>query len=233
MFIFQFLFYYYNLMNLIINDNNIKIIPIEPLNYKNNNKKLIFTNDEYSKYEKEVNILCHIIESKNITQEKKIINETYDMYLNFIKNYDIKNDKWIYNIIDGFAEQTDIIYKNNSCIIIPTITWDKSIHNLHILGFPTNKKYRSLRDLTSDDIVLLQNIKENGLKIIKEKYNLIEDNLKIYIHYPPSTYHLHIHFVNVKYTNACSSVEYSHLLDNVIFNLILDSNYYKKIIMKK
>ena len=71
-------------MNLIINNNNIKIIPIEPLNYENNNKKLIFTNDEYSKYEKEVNILCHIIETKNIIQEKKIINETYDMYLNFI-----------------------------------------------------------------------------------------------------------------------------------------------------
>ena len=57
--------------------------------------------------------------------------------------------------------------------------------------------------------------------------------MKIYIHYNPSTYHLHIHFVNNLFHNISSSVEYSHELNNVIFNLELDSDYYKKIVLNK
>jgi m7GpppX diphosphatase len=72
-------------------------------------------------------------------------------------------------------------------------------------------------------------MKKVTLNIIETKYGLKEENLKIFFHYNPSTYHLHIHFINIYYTNAGSSVEYSHDLDIVIFNLNLDTNYYKKI----
>ena len=51
----------------------------------------------------------------------------------------------------------------------------------------------------------------------------------MFFHYDPSTYHLHIHFINTRYTENWSSVEYSHDLDIVIFNLRMDRDYYKKI----
>ena len=72
-------------------------------------------------------------------------------------------------------------------------------------------------------------MKKITLEKIEEKYNLKEENLKMFFHYDPSTYHLHIHFINTEYTESWSSVEYSHDLDTVIFNLKLDSDYYKKI----
>ena len=68
-------------------------------------------------------------------------------------------------------------------------------------------------------------------KIIKEKYKLDMDDLKIYFHCHPSTYHLHIHFVNIFNNDANSSVENAQELDNVIFNLFICTDYYKKIII--
>ena len=76
---------------------------------------------------------------------------------------------------------------------------------------------------------MLEYMKKTTLQQIKEIYGLKEENLKIFFHYDPSTYHLHIHFINTENTEAWSSVEYSHDLDTVIFNLTMDSDYYKKI----
>jgi hypothetical protein len=70
------------------------------------------------------------------------------------------------------------------------------------------------------------------LKIIKEKYGLNETSIKKFFHYPPSTYHLHIHFVNNR-VKFGSSIEYSHELNNVIFNLSICSDYYKKALLNK
>lgn len=51
----------------------------------------------------------------------------------------------------------------------------------------------------------------------------------MFFHYTPSTFQLHIHFTNINNNSINSSVEYSHELGQVIFNLELDSDYYKKI----
>ena len=64
--------------------------------------------------------------------------------------------------------------------------------------------------------------------IIKQKYKIDEDYIKMFFHYEPSTYHLHIHFINVAHHDARSSVEYSHELHNVMFNLSICSDYYKR-----
>ena len=75
-------------------------------------------------------------------------------------------------------------------------------------------------------------IQEKTVEVIKNNYNLDEPYLKKFFHYEPSTYHLHIHFVNSTCHDSRSSVEYSHLLDTIIFNLELDDYYYQKIILK-
>jgi hypothetical protein len=55
----------------------------------------------------------------------------------------------------------------------------------------------------------------------------------MFFHYDPSTYHLHIHFVNTSNYDSRSSVEYSHELNSVIFNLSICSNYYKEAVLNK
>ena len=75
-------------------------------------------------------------------------------------------------------------------------------------------------------------MKTVSLQIIKEKYGLDETSIKKFFHYPPSSYHLHIHFVNNQFKFG-SSVEYSHELNSVIFNLSICSDYYKRIVLNK
>jgi m7GpppX diphosphatase len=76
-------------------------------------------------------------------------------------------------------------------------------------------------------------MKKVTLETIKNKYGIDECYLKMFFHYEPSTYHLHIHFVNAAYHDARTSVEYSHELNNVIFNLSIYSQYYKVAILNR
>jgi m7GpppX diphosphatase len=69
------------------------------------------------------------------------------------------------------------------------------------------------------------------LDVIREKYGLEEGDIKMYFHYEPSTYHLHIHFVNTVSNHLHSSVEYSHELNSVMFNLKIMSDYYKIVLL--
>ena len=220
-------------MELIEGNSKHKFNPINVLSFENIVKnKCIFKNDVFSKYEttllvKGEYILCKDI-SKLKSYSKCIRKESYQEYCDYIQKRDPNKDQWIYNIINGVEEQDNILYRDEQCIILPTYTWDsKNVDKLHILSIPIDIKLRSIRDLSSSHIELLKYMKSSSLKCIKEKYGLEEYNLKMFFHYDPSTYHLHIHFINVNYIECSSSIEYSHDLDLVIFNLSLNSDYYK------
>lgn len=203
-----------------------------------NKKESHFSNDIYEKYYTHFDIAGEIIVCKNYKKQdafcKKVIPETYDQYLNFISKRDFSKDQWVYNILDGNAEQDRILYKDEKIIIIPNYTWDgKEIQKLHILTFPFDRSLKTIRDLNASHILLLEHIQIKTIEIIKKIYDLDKDQIKIFIHYAPSTYHLHIHFALVTNNNCFSSVEYSHELSNIIFNLNIKSDYYQTIIMNK
>jgi diadenosine tetraphosphate (Ap4A) HIT family hydrolase len=198
----------------------------------------LFENDVFTKYHAttQVNgeyIVCNDTR-KLKTYSTRICKESYDEYLEFISKRNPDIDRWIYNIIDGISEQEAIIHKDDLCIVIPTYNWDgKNVNKLHIMCLPVDKNLRSIRDLTCIHISLLEHMRKITIQQIEEKYGLKEDSLKMFFHYDPSTYHLHIHFMNTSYTKCNSSVEYSHDLDSVIFNLKIDTDYYKKIKLNK
>jgi m7GpppX diphosphatase len=222
-------------MELICGSTKEKFIPNTVISFPSIRKiKTIMENDSFTKYEAIAEVKGEYIICNNITKLKKyskrIVKETYEEYLDFLSKRDIEKDRWIYNIIDGLAEHDKIIYRDLNLIVIPTYTWDsKNIEKLHILCLPTNVSLRTIRDLCLTDVPLLEQMKYITLNMIEKNYGLKEENLKIFFHYDPSTYHLHIHFVNTAYTESWSSVEYSHDLDTVIFNLKMDTDYYKKI----
>ena len=64
---------------------------------------------------------------------------------------------------------------------------------------------------------------------IHEKYGVPGDQLRIYLHYQPSYYHLHVHFTQLSYTAPKSCVGEAHLLADVISNIeTIDPEYYQK-----
>ena len=226
-------------MQVSIENINYKFIPSKVTSFDTivKNKKTM-ENDIYEKYEAIAEISGELIVCNDVTKmknsEKKIIRETHKSYLKTLENRDPKKDKWIYNIIDGISEQESILYRDELCIIIPTYMWDSvNVDKLHILCLPTDISLRSIRSLTNEHIPLLEHMKKVTTEVIKNKYNLDEYYLKMFFHYEPSTYHLHIHFVNSGNHDARSSVEYSHELNNVIFNLSICSNYYKRAILNR
>ncbi len=203
-------------------------------------KTLLWSNDIYEKYNATVSlngelIVCVNPEKRKVLS-KKLVKETYQEYLEYISKHNFEKEKWIYNIINGEAEQDSILFKDSEqqLVIIPSYTWDQTNKNkLHILGIHTNLEKRCLRDLTLEDVSWLKNALKVGAKTILEKYDLQKDKIKTFIHYEPSSYQLHIHFMNTEYVEGNSSCEYSHEVNSVIFNLQLDSDYYKKIKLLK
>ncbi len=165
---------------------------------------------------------------------KKVVRETYEEYEKFITNYNENNDKWIYNILDGLEEQEHVLYQDDKIVIIPDYKWNgKDMYKLHILTLPKDKSLRSIRSLNSNHIDLLKYCKEKTSEIIKSVYGVSIDTLKMYFHYAPTTWHLHIHFVHLQNLDANSSVEYCHDLDTVIFNLGICDNYYKHVLNRR
>jgi m7GpppX diphosphatase len=226
-------------MQVNIENVNYKFIPSKLTSVDSIKKnRLILKNDIYEKYNAIAEVEGELIICNDINQmrrfEKKIIRESYEDYLKYISKRDIEKDRWIYNIIDGTSEQDSVLHRDMLCVINPTYIWDgKNLDKLHILCLPTDLTLRSIRSLTSEHIPLLEHMKKVTLNVIKEKYGINECYIKMFFHYEPSTYHLHIHFVNVAHHDARSSVEYSHELNNVIFNLSICPDYYQRAILNK
>ncbi|XP_026719370.1 m7GpppX diphosphatase [Athene cunicularia] len=66
------------------------------------------------------------------------------------------------------------------------------------------------------------------VEAVTKRFGVPGSQLRIYLHYQPSYYHLHVHFTALGYDAPGSSVERAHLLADVIDNLAMDSMYYQK-----
>lgn len=63
---------------------------------------------------------------------------------------------------------------------------------------------------------------------ILQRYQVKGDRLRVYLHYLPSYYHLHVHFTALGFEAPGSGVERAHLLADVIENLECDPEYYQQ-----
>ena len=167
----------------------------------------------------------------NINMETLVVSP-----LNSVKNIDKLLESGANEVYFGL--QGSLNSRNFSNLNIPMDYLKKVVNTCHSYGaksnlvlnsFPTtNKELKSMRDLRSTDIDLINKIKIEGLKMIKEIYGLNENQIKIFFHYPPSTYLLHIHFMHISIYHHGTSFERSHDLYQVIYNLELDTNYYRR-----
>lgn len=168
---------------------------------------------------------------------KFIIRETPELYeevtLPFLTRSQLSLD-WVYNILEHKQEVERIVFEDpdpeNGFVMLPDLKWDgKAVETLYLLAITHQRNLKSLRDLNASHIPLLKNIREAGIKAIQEKYGIEESRLRIYFHYQPSFYHLHIHFNPLSNEAPGIFCEKSHMLDTVISNLEIVPDYYKKV----
>ncbi|KAF6022417.1 DCPS [Bugula neritina] len=174
----------------------------------------VFNNDIYGTYashpSKAVNSVKTVIifpaTAKHLEKyhlhDGDVIYETPEDYENITLPYlqsSTFNIQWIYNILEKKKESEFIIYEDAD---------------------PVNG-YILLPDLKWDK-------KKTSLKAIEEKYGIKSSKIRAYFHYQPSFYHLHVHFNHIKNIAAGSNVLGAHLLSDVINNIEMQSDYYKR-----
>jgi len=178
---------------------------------------------------------------KYTRQSMYVIQETSEDYQKITKPFlDRKFDEhvfsveWVYNILEHKAEVDRIIFEDRDphtgFILVPDMKWDitSEKESLYLIALPHKRGIRSLRDLTAEHIPLLENIQTQALKAIDEKFGVKSDRLRVYFHYQPSFYHLHVHINHIELDIPGTSTHRAHLLTDVISNLQLCSDYYQK-----
>lgn len=138
------------------------------------------------------------------------------------------NAQWVYNIIDGKSERERILLETDQFIILPDIMWDgKAIESLHILGLIKSHDIHSIRDLKPGHIPILESALEKTTEFLSLKFNLSPKTIRAFFHYPPTFYHLHIHFTTLQNRTCGCEVERAHLVQDVIDHLKFQKDYYQ------
>ncbi|XP_015929007.1 m7GpppX diphosphatase [Parasteatoda tepidariorum] len=174
---------------------------------------------------------------KYTEQHMFVVHETPDAYKTVVLPY-IESQKfsiqWVYNILEHKSESERITFEDSDkdlgFILIPDLKWnDVKKGSIYLLAMCHTKNIKSLRDLTVSHLPLLNNIKTKGLEAISKKYSIVPEKLRIYLHYQPSYYHLHVHFTSADTDVPGNQFNRAHLLDTVINNIELSASYYQDV----
>ena len=210
--------------------------------------KKYFENDVYTKYltndlnKNKIDIELVYPATQKIIDKYRLINyelfhETYDIYLKktlpFINSIQQKDVTWIFNIFEKKTEVPIGEAPSKNFLILKDYTVANNDKALICLGLPIPKYsyIKSVRDLTEKELPLLEEFYTEGKKIIAEKYGCKENEIKAYLHYPPSFYYLHVHYTSVNDPNNTSSSAINRAIDlnEIIQNIKLIKDYYQKV----
>ncbi|KAI4553130.1 hypothetical protein MJT46_016424 [Ovis ammon polii x Ovis aries] len=173
---------------------------------------------------------------KYLRQDLHLVRETGSDYRNVTLPHlesQSLSIQWVYNILDKKAEADRIVFENpdpsNGFVLIPDLKWNQQqLDDLYLIAICHRRGIKSLRDLTPEHLPLLRNILQEGQEAILRRYQVAADRLRVYLHYLPSYYHLHVHFTALGFEAPGASVERAHLLAEVIDNLEQDPEYYQR-----
>ncbi|EER31121.1 conserved hypothetical protein [Candida tropicalis MYA-3404] len=171
-------------------------------------------------------------------QKLHYIRETPEMYQKYVIPYikSMKGDrlKWVYNILFEGKESETFIHHDkspNGFVLLPDMKWDGiNLQTLYLCCIVNRMDISSVRDFDASHVEYLTELQDTIIKVTTEKYPLAKDQLRIFIHYQPSYYHFHVHVVNVQHPGLGDGIAIGKaiLLDDVIDNLKIDGDYYKR-----
>lgn len=140
--------------------------------------------------------------------------------------------QWVYEILNGKSESENVKFRNDDIVILPDIDMSSTDNCMHWLAIFTDRSLRTLRDLRGKHLPLLKRVRDTCKECVANELNCDEHNVLMYLHYLPSVFQMHMHIVAPYTSNGKGTTRdvcKIHPIDNIISNLELDSNYYKKI----
>lgn len=73
----------------------------------------------------------------------------------------------------------------------------EQVDKLHCVALVHKRGICTLRDLRPEHLPLLRNVLHRGAEAIREAYGVPAAQLRAFVHYLPSYYHLHVHFMHM------------------------------------
>lgn len=124
----------------------------------------------------------------------------------------------IKNVLNGIKETNEkIIYQDDNFIVLQDKKHSKDSY--HYTAW-AKQDIKSLIEINDEYINQIKKIKKELLKS-----NIIDKSGKIFIHFPPSIWRLHIHFVEKNHIFLAEEYEI-HYFSEIINNIKINSNYY-------
>ncbi|KAG7665000.1 uncharacterized protein J8A68_001465 [[Candida] subhashii] len=143
--------------------------------------------------------------------------------------------KWVYNILFHNAESESVIYHNKDpllgFVLLPDMKWDNvNLDTLYLCAIVNRTDISSIRDLDETHIEFLIGIQRMIKKVVREKYEMSGDQVRVFVHYQPSYYHFHIHVVNIHHPGLGDGIAIGKaiLMDDLIENLKLNGKFYRE-----
>jgi hypothetical protein len=93
-------------------------------------------------------------------------------------------------------------------------------------------KLRTLRDLRGHHVPMLRELYVQACKKIQDETGIEQNQIMVYVHYPPSVYQLHVHFKHPVGQHILHDTFRIHSLTSIINNLEIDSEYYSKSLLQ-
>ena len=176
-----------------------------------------------------------IVEDDNLRNQPYIVPETkiiYDLTLPLLLKSGVSRGEWFDELLNMKRKNVSVIFRNtdkrNGYIIVPHQRWnERNLTLLHCIALCKTKDASTLRDLRQHHIPLLRNIQYTGVTNISEIYNVEENKLISYVHYHPTDYRLHIHFIHKENPGRKTHPAKAHPLNLVISNIESDTTYYR------
>ena len=169
---------------------------------------------------------------KYSSKKKFFVRETPDMYFNITKpllvdKIDPSSVDWLYNILEHKKEVEFRVCETPEFILNKDWEFNEgALETMYCLAMPQDRSLKSVRDLNETHLPLLKSIREESMKAIDEKFGLKKEEVVAFFHYPPTYYHLHIHFIHMKMLFDHSPTR-TVFLDDVIENIeMYGGDYY-------
>lgn len=122
----------------------------------------------------------------------------------------------------------NLIYSDDLIVIVPDAKWDRTnIDQIYLLAL-SRSHIACLRELRGSHVPLLEHIRETTYRVLRNMFHVERHCLRLFFHYLPSYFHMHLHIVNASYSPKGIEVGKAHLLDDVIDNLVMDPDFYAK-----
>ena len=167
------------------------------------------------------------------------VSETPDIYGKITHPFimgRLSRNAWVYNILDGLAEQETLVFRDadpeNGFIIARDMKFDGSKpEELYMQAICNRRDIYSIRDLGPTHLPLLRAMRQKAIETVRAVYPQVPcHELMCAFHYQPSFYHLHLHIFrpSPSYKAEVNVFSRWHHVDDVIANIELVGDYYQR-----